>query len=67
MQALVKKGEDWEPEDDDEDFEIKSQYFLTGVGDGSPDCLPLENIRPARHGIDSISITNVCYPLASCI
>ena len=58
MQALVRKTEGWEPEDDDEDFEIKSGYFLTGVGDGSPDYVPLEDIKPARHGIDSISIAS---------
>lgn len=60
VQALVKKGEGWEPEDDDEDFERESEFFLTGVGDGSPDFAPLENIKPARHGIDNIWIANVC-------
>lgn len=60
VQALVKKGEGWEPEDDDEDFEIESEFFLTGIGDGSPDVVPLGNIEPARHGIDSINIANVC-------
>lgn len=53
----MKKGEGGEPEDDDE---IESVFFLTGVGDGSPDCISLENIKPARHGIDSINIANVC-------
>ncbi len=67
VQALVKKREGWEPEDDDEDFEIKSEYFLTGVGHGSPDSIPLENIRPARHGIDSVIIANVRCLLTSCL
>ena len=67
VQALVKKREAWEPEDDDEHFEIKSEYFLTGVGHGSPDSIPLENIRPARHGIDSMIIANVCCLLTSCL
>ena len=65
VQVLVKKRESWEPEDDDEDFEIKSEYFLTGIGDGSPDCVPLEDLRPARHGIESIHIANVSRLLTS--
>ena len=65
VQVLVKKREGWEPEDDDEDFEIKSEYFLTGIGDGSPDCVPLEDLRPARHGIESIHIANVGRLLTS--
>ena len=59
MQALVKKGEVWEPEDDDGDFEIENEYILTGVGGGSPDCVPLEVIKPVRHGIDSMNIGKV--------
>ena len=59
VQTLAKKGEDWQPEGDDEDFEIESQFFLTGVGDKSPDTGPLQRIRPARHGIFSITIGNV--------
>ena len=61
VQCLVKKGYDWIPEDDDEDFETEGAFFLTGIGDGSPDESPLEGIKPARHGVDSILISNtVC-------
>lgn len=59
VQALVKKEKGWEPDDDDQDFEIETEYFLTGVGDGSPDYTPLEDIKPARHGISRTSIANV--------
>lgn len=67
MQVLVKKREGWEPEDDDEDFEIKSEYFWTGVGDGSPDYVPLEDIKPGRHGVDRILIENVRCLWTSCL
>ena len=62
VQVLVKKGKAWEPEDDDQDFEIESELLLTGVGDGSPDDGPLKDIKPARHGINSTHIANVrCF------
>ena len=53
------KGIDWTPEDDDEDFEVEGRHFLTGIGDGSPDCAPLEIIDPVRHGIDNVFIHNM--------
>ena len=59
VQALMKKTPEWQPEHDDQDFELESGYFLTGVGDGSPDTAPLEPIQPARHGFDSVWISNV--------
>ena len=49
----------WTPESDDQDFEVEGDYFLTGVGDGSPDEAPLDNIQPARHGISHIIIMNM--------
>ena len=61
VQALAKKEEGWQPEADDENFEVESPFFLTGVGDGSPDSVPLQGIRPARHGNSSIWIANVSY------
>ena len=62
VQALAEKEEGWQPEADDESFEVESQFVLTGVGDGSPDSSPLQGIRPARHGISSVWIGNVSYP-----
>ena len=59
VQCLVKKGTDWMPKDDDQDFEIKGDYFLTGIGDGSPDEAPLEDIVPIRHDVSSIVIFNM--------
>lgn len=59
VQALAKKGEDWQPEADDESFEVESQFFLTGVGDKIPDSGRLQGIRPARHGVSGMWIGNV--------
>ena len=59
IQALIPKGPDWSPEPDDQEFELESNYFLTGIGDGSPDESPLEDIRPVRHGIDEVLVGNL--------
>ena len=60
IQCLLKKDANyWTPESDDQDFEVEGDYFLTGVGDGSPDEAPLDNIQPARHGISHIIIMNM--------
>ena len=62
IQALVPKEqvEDWQPESDDEDFERESDFCLSGVGDGSPDTAPLENVGRIRHGLDNVWVTNIC-------
>ena len=64
VQCLMMKTETWEAEEDDQDFELQSNYFLTGLGDGSPDESSLENITPARHGADELLITNICYSVS---
>ena len=61
VQALVKKQPGWMPEPDDQDFEREGEYFLTGIGDGSPDESPLDNMRTTRHGVDSVVISNCLY------
>ena len=60
VQALVPKDqvENWKPEDDDQDFERESEYFLSGIGDGSPDEAPLGNMKAVRHGLESVMIFN---------
>ena len=64
VQCLMKKKSTWEPEPDDQDFELGSDYFLSGVGDGSPDESPLENIEPPRHDIDNVIIQNYNYAVS---
>ena len=65
IQCLVKKNANWTPEDDDQDFELEGDYFLSGIGEGSPDMTPLEDIKPVRHGVERIYINNiVCFSSA---
>ena len=62
VQALVPKAqleEEWKPEDDDQDFERESGFFLSGIGDGSPDEAPLENMKTIRHGLKDVLIHNL--------
>ena len=59
IQALAVKGPNWSPEPDDQAFEFESNYFLTGIGDGSPDISPLTVINPIRHGVDEIWVGNL--------
>jgi hypothetical protein len=49
--ALVKKEEGWQVEEDDQELERdeKGKYFLSGIGEGSPDCAPLVP-KVVRHG-----------------
>ncbi|KUJ17088.1 uncharacterized protein LY89DRAFT_669511 [Mollisia scopiformis] len=56
--VILKKEEDWEEESDDQEFEKEGGYFLTGVGDGSPDEAPLEGLTPVRHGVEGVWIWN---------
>ena len=62
VQALVPKGhvENWKPEEDDQDFERESDFFLSGIGDGSPDEGPLDNMEKVRHGLRDVIIYNTC-------
>lgn len=58
IQCLLKKEKDWKPEQDDQDFELQSDYFLTGIGDGSPDEAPADNLKPVRHGVTEVWVFN---------
>ena len=49
VQCLLLKKLSWEPEPGDQDFELDSRVFLTGIGNGSPDLAPLESLSPIRH------------------
>ncbi len=60
VQCLVKKEEGWQAEKGDEKWEVESAYFLSGYGEGrSLKGGSLSNIRPRRHGIDSLYCGNV--------
>ncbi len=60
VQALLIERPLWIPEPDDQEFEIEGKYFLTGIGDGSPDGTEyLENSEPVRHGLEKVFISNM--------
>ncbi|KAK2794238.1 hypothetical protein FQN50_009932 [Emmonsiellopsis sp. PD_5] len=61
--ALMRKSPDWNPEPDDQDFELTSNYFLSGVGDGSPDGIPLHIFHPVRHGVRNVLISDTIWTL----
>lgn len=58
VQCLVFKPDSWERESDDQEFEIESDYFLTGIGRGSNYDGPLNGINPVRHGISELYMSN---------
>ena len=66
VQCLIKKEAEWQPEEDDQDFELESDYFLSGFGNGSPDVEPLEITMSVRHGVDSVYISNCLYGVSIC-
>ena len=61
LQCMIKKGEDWEVESDDQEFEKASNYFLTGVSDGSPDEALAMDLKPVRHGVEEVWVSNITY------
>jgi hypothetical protein len=67
LQCLVLKEEGWEPENNDQDFELEGKHFLTGMGYGSPDEAPLENLKPVRHGVEEAwcnnTVQDVRFPM----
>lgn len=52
LQCLNRKGPDFTPAPDDEDFERTGEWFLTGLIDGMPEAeMRFDNdVKPARHG-----------------
>ncbi|MCJ1377209.1 hypothetical protein MMC17_000301 [Xylographa soralifera] len=59
IQCLVHKDADWEPEPNDQDFELESDYFLTGVGYSPPELGLLNIPKTARHGADRLWFFNL--------
>jgi len=62
VQCLVLKPDNWQPQTDDEDFEISSSHFLSGLSD----CMPSRDesnpeVFPARHGESSPYAENVLW------
>ncbi|KAK7417483.1 hypothetical protein QQX98_004603 [Neonectria punicea] len=50
LQCLVRKKRDWQPEDDDEDFEREGKFFLSGLSDYMPSRdMDSPTVFPSRH------------------
>lgn len=62
--TLVSNQKEWEPEDDDQDFELESDYFLTGAGEGSDAESDVEQITPVRHGVERIYPANIFWDVS---
>ncbi|KAL8816917.1 MAG: hypothetical protein Q9191_008242 [Dirinaria sp. TL-2023a] len=58
VQCLAKKDKGWQAEADDQDFELESGYFLTGLVGGHWYQL-LWQATPARHGVSEIQMSNL--------
>ncbi|WZH44172.1 uncharacterized protein QYS62_005190 [Fusarium acuminatum] len=51
LQCLVRKPKDWQPEPDDEPFEISGTLFLSGLSDNMPSRdMSYPEVFPERHG-----------------
>ncbi|KAL2061910.1 hypothetical protein VTL71DRAFT_7288 [Oculimacula yallundae] len=58
-QCLLRKDENWEQEDDDQEFEKTSNYYLTGLSDMPPDEGWATELKPVRHGLEEVWVSNV--------
>jgi hypothetical protein len=65
VQCLLLKKIDWKPEPSDQDFELNSKVFLTGIGDGSPDLAPLTSLSPVRHVSANLPTHNPTWGISS--
>lgn len=63
IQCLVKKMSGCKPEDDDQGFEIRSDFFLAGTGDGSSSETPLP-LYPMRHVTDSVYYEDILFSVS---
>jgi hypothetical protein len=53
LQCLQLKPRNWKSEAHDQDFEHKSNYFLTGISDFMPSRdSGWPTVLPARHGVE---------------
>lgn len=58
-QCLAAKSDDWQPESEDEEFEIKAKYcWLTGISKEPASDFEVEGFQPVRHGLAESDIDN---------
>ncbi len=59
VRALAKREKRWQPEEDDENFELEGHFFSTGVEDGSPNEGESKDLRPTRNKVQGVFVSNV--------
>ncbi|KAG9497420.1 hypothetical protein J7337_010281 [Fusarium musae] len=61
-QCLVPRGNDWQPEINDQDFETSGKFFLSGLSDDMPSRdMGWPSVSPARHGMDDVRAENIIW------
>jgi hypothetical protein len=61
-QCLAYKELNWVPEPDDQDFELRGRYCLTGIGDRFPSRdMDSPSVVPARHDWDRVNADTYNY------
>ncbi|KAF4335203.1 salicylate hydroxylase [Fusarium beomiforme] len=62
FQCIVPKGDNWQPERDDEDFEASGNFFLSGLGDDLPSRdMDWPVVSPRRHSKDYVRAENTIW------
>jgi len=63
--CLVRKGRNWRPEPDDQDFELRSNYFLSGTAPFMPST-DMDIPRPIipRHGLEEVEINYYAFEVS---
>ncbi|RSL98801.1 hypothetical protein CDV31_012432 [Fusarium ambrosium] len=61
-QCLIRKPDDWEPEPDDEEFEVSGHFFLSGLNDSMPSRdMSCPEVVPERHGNNTPNADNCVW------
>jgi hypothetical protein len=66
LQCLVHKNDNWTPEPDDQEWELHSDYFLSGLSDQMPSRdMSSPTVTPARHGVDEPNADTCVWNVSS--
>jgi hypothetical protein len=68
VQCLVHKDKDgtWTPAPDDQEFELSSNYFLSGLSDHMPSRdIDSPRVVPARHGVELPRADNIVWEVSN--
>ncbi|KAH7211531.1 hypothetical protein DER44DRAFT_659533 [Fusarium oxysporum] len=61
-QCLVPKGDNWQPEANDQDFETSGNFFLSGLSDDMPSRdMGWPSVSPPRHDTSDVRAENIIW------